>query len=324
MRLPATVWELGVATLAIALPASACLGQQPSPGFADALLGRWDLSIEEGGGSYPSWFEIQLRTETEIMGRFVGRFGSVRQIADLAYESGQVEFAVPVQYEPQQDDLRFIGVLNGDRIEGSTFDANGRSLRWYATRAPSLQRDGAPVWGVPTVLFNHRDLSGWTGRDGAAIDCWRVDAGALSVTPPCVDLITEQEFEDFRLQADFLYPPGSNSGIYLRGRYEVQIQDDAGKALDPLRMGGVYGFLRPKSDAARTSDEWQSFDITLIGRRVTIRLNDVVIIDNEEIPGITGGALDSHEALAGPIMLQGDHGPIRFRNIVLTPSRPSR
>ncbi|MDH5344763.1 MAG: DUF1080 domain-containing protein, partial [Gammaproteobacteria bacterium] len=115
--------------------------------------------------------------------------------------------------------------------------------------------------------------------------------------------------------------PGSNSGIYLRGRYEVQIQDDRGKALDPLRIGGIYGFIAPSANAAKAAGEWQTYDIRLVGRRVTVSLNGEEILRDREIPGITGGALDSDEASPGPLMLQGDHGPIEYRNIIITPGR---
>jgi hypothetical protein len=109
--------------------------------------------------------------------------------------------------------------------------------------------------------------------------------------------------------------------LYLRGRYEVQIQDDMGKALDPLRIGGLYGYLTPTANAARAADEWQVYDITLIGRRITVILNGRTVIRDRVVPGITGGALDSNEGLPGPLMLQGDHGPISFRKITLTPAQ---
>ncbi len=132
--------------------------------------------------------------------------------------------------------------------------------------------------------------------------------------------MTEASFEDFQLHVEVLVPEGSNSGIYLRGRYEVQVQDDHGKEAHARGMGGIYGQVTPAENASLPAGEWQSFDITLLGRLVTVVLNGKTIIDREEIPGITGGALDSREAEPGPIFLQGDHGRILYRNLVLTPA----
>src|SRR5690606_34495972 len=112
-----------------------------------------------------------------------------------------------------------------------------------------------------------------------------------------------------------------NSGVYLRGRYEVQITDSQG--MDPAldQLGAIYGFLMPVSMPAKAAGEWQSMEVTLTGRLVTVVLNGVTIICNQEIPGITGGAIDSHEGNPGPLMIQGDHGAVDFRNIVITPAR---
>src|SRR5207244_760837 len=114
----------------------------------------------------------------------------------------------------------------------------------------------------------------------------------------------------FKIHAEFKYPADSNSGIYLRGRYEFQIQDDAGKPAESHGTGGIYGFLAPRINAVRPPGEWQSCDISVAGRTVSATLNGEKVLDNQEIPGITGGALDSNEGAPGPIMLQGDHGPI--------------
>jgi hypothetical protein len=170
-------------------------------------------------------------------------------------------------------------------------------------------------------MLNGRDLTGWTPRSGEHAGCWRLQSGVLAATPPCVDLVTTATFVDFRLHAEFRFPQRSNSGVYLRGRYEVQIQDDAGKALDPLRIGGVYGFIAPTMAAARPAGAWQTLDVELVGRVVTVILNGTTIVDGQEIPGITGGALDSNEDEPGPIMLQGDHGAIEFRNLTIATPR---
>jgi hypothetical protein len=303
------------------LAALSAAAQPPTPGFADPLLGRWDLTIEAPDGAYPSWLEVRLRTEGELMGRFVGRVGSARYVTEIGHAAGRVTFRVPVQYETDIDALRFEGMLRGDRIEGTTLAANGAAVRFTATRAPALTRTSRPRWRAAQPLLNGRDLAGWTPRSGEHAGCWQVQGEVLSAKPPCVDLATEATFEDFRLHAELRFPPGSNSGVYLRGRYEVQIQDDAGKSLDSLRIGGIYGFITPSADAALGPGEWQSLDVELVGRRVTVTLNGTTIIDDQEIPGITGGALDSDENLPGPIMLQGDHGAIEFRNLTIAPSR---
>ena len=294
--------------------------QTPQPGFADAVLGRWDLTVQGADGPYPSWLDVQLRKETELMGRFVGQFGSLRYPTRVEYAGGTLTVVVPVQYEQNRSDLRFEGTLTGHRLEGTTQDAEGRTLKWTGVRAPARTPARQVSWGAPVTLFNGRDLSGWKPRSAERAGCWSVADGVLTATPPCVDLISEATFRDARLRVEFRYPAGSNSGLYLRGRYEVQIQDDAGKALSALRMGGVYGFLQPYTDAAKPAGEWQTYDITLVGSRVTIALNGTLIVDNEVIPGITGGALDSNEGAPGPLMLQGDHGKVEFRKIELVPA----
>jgi hypothetical protein len=307
---------LAAALLAVA-PAGA---QAPEPGFADTVLGRWNIAIQAAEGPYPSWLEVRLRTEAELMGRFVGRFGSVRYVSDVDYAAGLLTLRAPVQYERGTDELRFEGTVRGDRIEGTAFVGAGESLRFTATRAPVLAATPVREWGAPVAIF--ADESQWRARRAVAAPCWeRRDGGVLAIAAGCTDLITTATFGDFRLHAEIKVPAGGNSGIYLRGRYEVQIQDSAGQALDPLRMGGVYGFIAPSIDAARPAGEWQALDVELVGRYVTVVLNGTTIIDGQEIPGITGGALDSDESAPGPIMLQGDHSAIEFRNLTIAVPR---
>jgi hypothetical protein len=307
------------ASAVFVLAAAPTARQAPPSGFADAVLGRWDLTVQGAKGPYPSWVQVQLRKESELQGRFVGQFGSVRNLTKVDYREGLLVFEVPIQYEKHKSDLRFEGRLTGDVLEGTTLAEDGRTLKWTGRRAPALGPVRQVSWGEPIELFNGRDLSGWKARTSDRPGCWSVIDGALSATPKCVDLISERTFGDAKLHLEFMYPAKSNSGIYLRGRYEVQIQDDRGKALDALRMGGVYGFVRPYQDAARPAGEWQTCDITLVGQRVTIVLNGTTIADSEIVPGITGGALDSDEGAPGPLMLQGDHGKVAFRKITLTP-----
>ena len=285
------------------------------------IVGRWDVTIQEAnGGKYPSWFEVTGEAGN-LTGRFVGRVGSQRPIKTIEFANGHLTFSLPIQYERHKSDLKFEANLVGERLEGTTYDPSGNALKWTAVRAPKLDRKSAPRWGKPITLFNGRDLAGWRVRDMNKAGSWRVADAVMENTPHGTDIITEQKFTDIKLHVEFKMVEKSNSGVYLRGRYEVQIEDNFGQPPESHRIGGVYGFITPSSNPAKKAGEWQSFDITLIGRKVTVVFNDKLIIDNAEIPGITGGALDSNEGEPGPIMLQGDHEKIYYRNIVITPAK---
>jgi hypothetical protein len=174
---------------------------------------------------------------------------------------------------------------------------------------------------VPVDLFNGRDLDGWHLTDTGSANPWRAEGGALISPGHGADLVSDRTFDDFQLHVEFNCAPGSNSGVYLRGRYEVQIEDEPAPDAPERRLGGIYGYLAPSTPANRKPGTWRAYDITLIGRRVTVVLDGVTLIDDQEIPGITGGALDSHEALPGPIYLQGSEpGRVDYRNIRVTPA----
>lgn len=284
-----------------------------------AVLGRWDLTVYDIQNVYPSWFEIKERNG-EFEGHFVGRFGSARPIRYIHFDGDQLYLSLPRQYERPLEDLLFIGNVKDGRIEGQTKSESGKIIRFHAERAPTLGFRGQPEWGESIELILD-DLSNWMPRYPGKKSEWQIENGMLINTKRSVDLVTRQKFMDFKLHIEFNYPKGSNSGIYLRGRYEVQIEDNYGQEPGSLKAGGVYGFVSPQKMAIKPAGQWNSCDITLLGRKVTVILNDELIINNVEIPGITGGALDSREAEPGPLMLQGDHGPIRFRNIFLTPAK---
>ena len=309
---------LYVLCLALVMGGLSAFGSNPLIAKDDKIIGRWDMTIEEVSGvKYPSWFEV-TGEPGKLSGRFVGRVGSQRPIKTIEFANGHLKFSLPIQYERHKSDLKFEANLVGNRLEGTTFDPDGATLKWAAVRAPALDRKGGQP-GKTTTLFNGHDLSGWKVRDAKKADSWRVVDGVMENTPRGTDIITEQKFSDFRLHVEFKMIEKSNSGVYLRGRYEVQIEDDYGMEPESHRIGGVYGFLTPTSNPSKKAGEWQTFDVTLIGRTVTVALNEKTIIDKVEIPGITGGALDSNEGEPGPIMLQGDHEKIYYRNITITP-----
>jgi 3-keto-disaccharide hydrolase len=287
----------------------------------EKIIGRWDMTIHETNGvNYPSWFEV-TQDAGKLTGRFVGRVGSQRPIKTIEFANGHLTFSLPIQYERHKSDLKFEANLVRGRLEGTTFDPDGATLKWTAVRAPKFDRKYTPRWDKPITLFNGRDLTGWKVRDQKKADTWRVVDGVMENTAHGTDIISERSFTDLKIHVEFKMVEKGNSGVYLRGRYEVQIEDNFGQEPESHRIGSVYGFITPSSNPAKKATEWQSFDITLIGRRVTVLLNDKLIVDNVEIPGITGGALDSNEGEAGPIMLQGDHEKIYYRKVVITPAK---
>jgi hypothetical protein len=196
---------------------------------------------------------------------------------------------------------------------------DGKSFPWTGVRAPRLAGQSTPAWGTPIRLLHTNDLGGW--HASGATNQRSVTNGVLSSPRSGTNIVTDRTFGDFKLHIEFRYPKESNSGVYLHGRHEVQIQDDFGKEPANDRFSGIYGFISPSVIAAKPPGEWQSFDITLVGRMVTVVANGRQVICNQEIPGITGGAIDSNEGAPGPLLLQGDHGPVDFRNIVITPAR---
>ncbi|MBS0388309.1 MAG: DUF1080 domain-containing protein [Proteobacteria bacterium] len=300
-----------------------------APGFATAdvppgeaaYLGRWDLTLHAPHRDHPSWLELR-ESGGALHARLVGRWGHARELAAPSLENGHLHFVSPKEEEGAQHDMAFDGQLVGDALEGVVNGPDGTTWTWSGRRAPSLARAGTPRWGKPWRLFNGKNLSGWHSSDPPAKLQWTVDHGAMLSPGHGPELISDAKFDDFKLHIEFNCGHGANSGVYLRGRYELQVENDPVPEDQTMRVGGVYGFIAPQPEVKRDSGVWHRYDVTLVGRTITAALDGRTIIDHQEIPGITGGALDSHEELPGPIYLQGsEDGQVRYRNIIVTPAR---
>lgn len=287
--------------------------------FASALEGKWDLTVDMGYKKAPSWLEVRHSGNSNLVGYFVADGGSARPVSKVIIDGNKFSFTIPPQWEQGAGNLELQGVQDGDKVSGKITQPDGKVFDFTGERAPSLERKSPVSWGAPVKLLNGKNTDGW--HTSGEKKQWTGAGGILKSPESGSNLITDQKFTDFKLHIEFRYPEHSNSGVYLRGRYEVQVVD--GKITEPNKeeIGGVYGFITPNQLFTKGPGQWQVYDITLVGRTVTVVANGKTIICNQLIPGITGGALDSKESEPGPIMLQGDHGPIEYRNIVITPAK---
>jgi hypothetical protein len=325
MKLSWIVNAMTLASLLIGVQASAQSGNPPSKSSSPssesekAFLGRWDLTLKAPDREYPSWLEVRLEGG-QWKADMVGRWGNARPLPKVELSNGKLTFVSPKEEEASPADMVFEGTLVGKTLSGKVNGPDGKVWQWTGRRAPALKPSGEPKWGMPIPLFNGKDLSGWKMK-GPGTTVWKVENGNLITPGNGPELINDSKFEDFKLHVEFKADANSNSGVYLRGRYEVQVETDSAEEPPSHHTGGVYGFLAPVPELPRKPGEWQSFDITLIGRWITVVQNGQTIIDHKEIPGITGGALESHEELPGPIYLQGsEKGHVAYRSIIITPT----
>lgn len=305
----------------------------------DAFLGRWALTIPGGGAG---WLEIK-KENGWYDGSILWGGGSVVPVSSVFFTEDTLN--VTRTREVKRKDAtgkvvrtqQFVELISA-RVEGDSLSLmqfnprdNGEGVSqatFSGKRIPALppRPDLAKVkFGDPVPLFNGKDLTGWRLIEPGAANGWSVKDGLLVNRPDKEsgkhygNLRTEREFEDFNLKLEANVPKGGNSGIYLRGIYEVQVADSYNRAPDSHGIGGLYSRITPTSNPAKPPGEWQSFDITLVDRHLTVVLNGVKIIDNQPVLGCTGGALWSDESRPGPIYLQGDHEAVDYRNMVLRP-----
>ena len=308
------------------------------------FLGQWTLDIK--GGSV-GWLEVR-QEEGYLDADLLWVAGSVEPV-DNVYLANDKYLVVSrtnkvVRKKDEKNNPVRTHVVtnwlevskNGDKIEGFLLNPKRNGLgvdsaSFTGTKLPPVPPAPdmkALKFGKPVTLFNGKDLSGWKLTVEKQKNGFSVVNGVLVNDPvqkegqPHVsygNLRTEQEFEDFNLKFDVNVPEGSNSGVYLRGMYEIQVLDSYKKELDSHNMGALYSRITPTVSAEKPAGTWQTLDITLVDRHVTVLLNGTKIIDNQPVYGPTGGAIKSNVFAKGPIYLQGDHGKVSYRNIVLTP-----
>ena len=293
---------------------------------AKAFLGRWDMvATPASGKAYPQWMEL-IEKDGKIEGRVQPRGGGWRPILSAKVESGKMLLALTAAGRTPASNWELTspgpGKIAGTEKQG---DKDGPMLA--GVRAPKLDRPMPKHWTKPQPLLNGKDLTGWEPIGNVTNNKWVARDGELVNDNPEVEghrgpgaanLKTTAKFQDFKLHIEVNCPDHGNSGIYLRGRYEIQVGTEGGSQPDH-EMGAIYSHYPPPTGAELGLGKWTSFDVTFVGRHVTVLRDGKVYHNNVEIPGPTGGALDSNEAEPGPFFLQGDHrGVIRYRNITVS------
>jgi len=310
-------------------------------GADNPFVGRWALTIPGGGAG---WLGV-AEEDGKLVSSLLWGGGSVVP-TNRTFLDGDSLNVVRLQTVERKDaegkttrvpmfsDV-IVARVSGDMLELVLMQPSPDGKRtnrspFTGKRIPPLpaKPDLAKVkFGTPVVLFDGKSLDAWKLVNPNDKNGWSIQDGILVNNPvqpqgrhvSYGNLRTVAEFEDFNLKLEVRVEKNQNSGVYLRGIYEVQVADTYGRPLDSHNMGGVYSRITPKMAAEKPAGQWQTMDITLVDRHVTVILNEQKIIDNEPLLGCTGGALWSDEFKPGPIYLQGDHTGVNYRNIVLTP-----
>jgi len=311
----------------------------------EPFLGSWALTLDYENSS-AGWLEVR-QEDGYVDAEVLWRWGSV-YAPDFVFVQGEALFITQGRKLVREKDsdgnpvrthqLIFwlnMKVKDNDVLAGTAFfpNSNGIGVESVGFTGKKIPAGGpAPdlskvKYGKPVKLFSGKDMAGWELIGKGSANGWKAVDGVLVNDPVQKEgehisygnLRTTEAFEDFNIKLEVNVPKGSNSGVYLRGIYEVQVMDSYGNKLDPHNMGALYSRITPLVAAEKPAGEWQEMDITLCERHLTVILNGKTIIDNQPVKGVTGGAMTSDEFSPGPIFLQGDHGKVSYRNIVLTP-----
>jgi len=301
------------------------------------LLGFWTLQLESGE---PAWMSVAESDGRAVvrMRVYIGPDGpfEVKEITD-----GQIKFSLKPKRKEKGSkvfttrdvevglkDGKLAGVIihtPNDGGETKRVAFTGKPVPAMPKPAPDLSK---VRFGHPISLFNGKDLSGWRPHESDKINGWSVEDGMLvnnttktdfSPTGAYANLRTVAEHEDFWLHIEFLVEKDRNSGIYLRGMYEAQVVDRDSKMQGLQGVGAIFGKIAPTSQAGHPGGKWQTYDLTLVDRHITVVLNGVKVIDNQPIDSPTAGAIYTDPSAPGPIYLQGDHTAVKYKNIYLAP-----
>lgn len=295
------------------------------------LNGDWSLQLES---ETPAWMTIRdIDGEPKVKLRLhVGPNGPQKNVQ---YKDGRLTFELRQNKKMKDVKTVDVGIKDGklDGVITSTAkDGTVKKDSFTGKKippVPSTPPDLSKVrFGHPITLFNGKDLTGWRPHESDKINGWSVKDGVMVNTTPKTDfsatgayanLRTEEMFEDFWLHIEFQVEENRNSGVYLRGMYEAQVVDRDSRMQGKQGVGAIFGLIPPSENVGRAGGQWQTYDLTLVDRHVTVVLNGVKVIDNQPVAEPTGGAVFTDPMSPGPIHLQGDHTNVKYRDIYLAP-----
>lgn len=280
--------------------------------------GRWNLKVENEARGRAWWLEVNEAGNAKLNGKFVGApGGQVDVIPKLEFQGKELHW----YFEKAGKKQHYSARLEKNELIGKA-EVDGKPTHTFrGVRAPEIRDRDDDRWkrGTPMDLFNGQDLSNWVPRFPGRPMEWRVENGVFKNAEKASDIRSKETFWNFELHAEYRYEKGSNSGIALRGRYEVQIEDSFGRKPDVHSHGALYSRVAPAVDAANPPGQWQSLDVRLVGRYLTVKLNGKLVLDKVVAEGLTAMGFDADEAQPGPLSIQGDHGLIEFRKFTVTP-----
>jgi hypothetical protein len=209
----------------------------------------------------------------EITGLYGGGQVSERTINEVTLDHGRLTYSIEIEIAGRQRKINYDVKVQGDRVAGTVaVEGTDREGKIKATR----RRE----WGEPIELFAGHDLSNWDFQRVGRENQWKVVDGAMVNEARGWNIFTKQKFKDYKLRIDVKVPPHGNSGIYLNGRYEIQVADSHGRGVNKGGMGAIYGRAVPTANPSKPADEWQTFEITFVDYWVTVVLNGTTIVDN--------------------------------------------
>lgn len=284
--------------------------------------GRWDIKVENAANRRAWWLEVNGAGTPKMTGKFISALGGdLNVINNLSIQDGLLSFSFDRKGAQPAKLVYTAKLVKGELIGEHFIEGKPQKTAFIGKRAPVLKDKDDNSWkrGKAVELFNGRDLSNWAAMVPGRELGWKVENGIMKNVAGANNLVSSETFWNFELHCEFKIGAHSNGGLGLRGRYEIQIIDDFGKPAGSHGTGALYSRIVPTENASKAPGEWQTYDIRLVGRLVTVTVNGKKVIDKGVVEGLTAMAHDWDESAPGPISVQGDHGPVEIRKLTVTP-----